>query len=90
MGSKPVRFHPDAEQEYLAALGWYRDRSTVAAADFELALTNAVETISLAPRRWPSYLGRFRKYTLRQFPFGVVYEELLSEIVVYAIAHGRP
>jgi plasmid stabilization system protein ParE len=89
MASKPVRFQPDADQEYLAALRWYRDRSPVAASDFERAVTNAVKTISLAPQRWPSYFERFRRYKLRQFPFSVVYEELLSEIVVYAIAHGR-
>lgn len=41
MGTKVVRFHPEAEQEYLAALAWYRERSLTAATDFELA--NALE-----------------------------------------------
>ena len=89
MGSKPVRFHPEAEQEYLASLSWYRDRSPVAAADFEIAVTDALQTIVATPQRWPSYFDEFRKYSLRQFPFRIVYQELLSEIIVFAVAHGH-
>jgi plasmid stabilization system protein ParE len=89
MGGKRVRFHPEAEQEFLTSLGWYRERSLTAAVDFERAVTNALQAISSAPQRWPSYFEQFRKYTLRQFPFGIVYEELLSEIIVFAVAHAR-
>ena len=89
MASKPIRFHPEAEQEFLASLEWYRERSLTAAVDFERAVTTAVETIGSAPQRWPSYFEQFRKYTLHQFPFSIVYEELLSEIVIFAVAHAR-
>jgi plasmid stabilization system protein ParE len=89
MAGKRVRFHPEAEQEFLTSLQWYRERSLTAAVDFERAVTGAIENIALAPERWPSYFDQFRKYTLRQFPFSIVYEELLSEIVVFAVAHAR-
>jgi len=89
MASKPIRFHPDAEQEYLAALSWYRERSTMAAQDFEFAITSAVQTIALAPQRWPVYFGEFRRYTLHQFPFSIVYQEMLGEVVIIAVAPGR-
>ena len=36
-----------------------------------------------------TYFDEFRKYTLRQFPFSVIYQELLSEIIVFAVAHGH-
>lgn len=55
MAGKRVRFHPEAEQEFLASLNWYRERSLIAAIDFERAVTNAAENIALAPQRWPSY-----------------------------------
>jgi plasmid stabilization system protein ParE len=45
MASKPVRLHPEAEREYLEALGWYRDRSAVVASDFERAVSKAVQAI---------------------------------------------
>ncbi len=89
MASKPLRFHPQAEQEYLTALAWYRERSLIAAINFESAFGQAIARIKEAPQRWPIYFKDFRKYTLRQFPFGIVYQEFSSEIVVFAVAHGR-
>lgn len=89
MAGKPARFHPEAEQDFLASLEWYRERSLTTALDFERAIAKALEAISSAPRRWPSYFEQFRKYILHQFPFSIVYEELPSEIVVFAVAHAR-
>lgn len=88
MASKPLRLHPEAEDEYLASLSWYRDRSPIAATNFESAIVAAVERIRKAPQRWPIYFGNFRKYVLRQFPFSVIYQEFSSEVVVFAVAHG--
>jgi len=89
MTSKPLRFHPQAEQEYLTALAWYRERSLIAAINFESAFEQAIRRISEAPQRWPIYFANFRKYTLRQFPFSIVYQDFSSEVVVFAVAHGR-
>jgi len=38
MASKPLEFHREAEEEYLLALAWYRERSLTAAVNFENAL----------------------------------------------------
>ena|SRR5664280_240266 len=89
MESKPLRLHPAAEQEYLSALAWYLDQSPIAAQEFEGAVRQAIERIREAPQRWPFYFSNFRKYTLRQFPFAIVYQESLLEIVIFAVAHGR-
>jgi plasmid stabilization system protein ParE len=89
MKNKRLRVHPNAEQEYLAALAWYRERSPTAAEEFESAVEQAIDRIRESPQRWPTYFGNFRKYTLRQFPFAVIYEELLTETTILAIAHGR-
>lgn len=89
MEDKPLRVHPAAEQEYLAALGWYGERSPISAREFESAVHQAVKKVREAPQRWPVYFGSFRKYTLRQFPFALIYEESLIEITIYAVAHGK-
>jgi len=81
MASKPLRFHLQAEQEYLTALGWYRKRSPVAAINFDSAVEQAIARIREAPLRWPIYFKDFRKYTLRQFPFSIVYEDFSYETV---------
>jgi hypothetical protein len=89
MTSKPLRFHPQAEQEYLTALAWYRERSLIAAVNFESAFERAVGRIRESPQRWPVYVDDFRKYTLRQFPFSILYQDFSSETVVFAVSHGR-
>jgi len=68
MAGKPVRFHPEAEREYLASLSWYRDRSHVAASDFEVAVTDALGTIAAAPRRWPFILTNSGNTLCVSFP----------------------
>jgi plasmid stabilization system protein ParE len=88
MASKPLRFHPEAEEEYLASLSWYQERSLIAATNFQSAIEQTLEKIGKAPQRWPIYFGNFRKYVLRQFPFSIIYQDFSSEIVIFAVAHG--
>jgi len=88
MANKPLRLHPEAQQEYLTTLAWYHDHSLIAAQEFATAIRDALVKIRESPQTWPFYGGNFRKYTLRQFPFSIVYEELLTELVIYAFAHG--
>lgn len=88
MANNAVRFHPQAESEYLQALNWYRVRSATAAANFEEAISRAIATVESFPDRWPVYFQYFRKYTLHSFPFSIIYRQFASEIVVFAIAHG--
>jgi hypothetical protein len=56
MASKPLRFHPQAEQEYLTALSWYQERSLTAAMSLEGAFDQALERIREAPYRWPIHI----------------------------------
>jgi len=89
MTSKPLEFHTEAEQEYLEALAWYRERSPTAAISFENSFDRAIRTIKDAPHRWPLYLAGCRRYTLHQFPFSVVFATLTSHTVVLAVARGH-
>jgi|SRR5579864_7842290 len=73
MASKPVRFHPEAEREYLSSVAWYAERSVPAALDFEAELQRAMSAIAKSPERWPHYLSGCRRYILHQFPFSLVY-----------------
>src|SRR5579862_5787085 len=89
MASNPLEFLREAEEEYLSALAWYRERSPTAAFNFESAFARAIRTISQAPHRWPIYLAGCRRYAIHQFPFIIVYSAVGSHIVVLAVAHGH-
>jgi toxin ParE1/3/4 len=89
MAGKPVRFHLEAEREYLSSLSWYHERSPSAALDFEDEFRKAISAISESPDRWPIYLSRCHRYILHQFPFSLVYRILDDEVFILAVAHGH-
>jgi plasmid stabilization system protein ParE len=88
MADLPIEFHADATEEYLSALAWYRQQSPKAAENFAKAFDQAIEHIQQSPGRWPVYFKRCRRYTLRRFPFTIIYQSGPSLTRVVAVAHG--
>jgi plasmid stabilization system protein ParE len=86
---KPYRFHPEAWQEFEAADDWYAERSPDASISFLSAITDAVENIRSAPRRWPAYLYGTRRFVIQRFPFSVVYLDDPDRALIVAVAHGK-
>ena len=76
-----------AEEEFAEALFWYSQRSLRAATDFDLELNHAIEQISAAPDRFPTFDQRHRFYLLRRFPYFVLYRIESNAVLVVAIAH---
>jgi plasmid stabilization system protein ParE len=89
MQVKPLELHPGAEEDYLNSLAWYRDRNFSAAEKFDDAFWLAIHAVEDAPERWPVYFSHFRRYTLRRFPFSLVYRVETARTFVLAVAHGR-
>ena len=86
---KPARVHPLAEAEADEAFEWYWARSKPAALGFHAALRAAFSTLRKSPRTAAPYLHGTRRILLRQYPFSVIYRELLSEIQIIAVAHAK-
>ena len=91
MNPLPLEYHPHADYEIGEAFEWYlvEKRSPTAADRFLDELEIAFERIVAEPDRWPMYLGGARRFTLRHFPYHVVYQVLDSLILVIAVAHIR-
>ena len=89
MARLPLVFHPEAEEEYLTSLDWYRGRSLNAANNFEKEFQQSITIIEKAPQRWPDYFLQCRRYILHQFPFSVVYRVYPSQILAVAVAHAH-
>ncbi len=89
MPGKRAWVHPEAIEEARAAREWYHVRNAEAAAAFMAELDLAIERIEEAPRLWPAYLGRTRRYLLRRFPFFVVFREAGDRVEIVAVAHAR-
>lgn len=89
MADVPVRLHPRAEQEALAAWRWYNDRNRSAAHAFLAELDRTILLIAQGPLRWPRIHGRYRRFPMQKYPFSIVYAARRDFVEVIAIAHHR-
>jgi len=89
MAPKPVEFDPRAVQEAGAARRWYARRSPAVARRFLEELDRAVERIGAGPETWPAYLHSTRVFSLRRFPYLVVFREGAECVQVLAVAHSH-
>jgi plasmid stabilization system protein ParE len=85
----PIEFHPDADDEAVAAHRWYKEQSQRAAARFLEELDRAIDRIESNPLCGGAYLHGTRCCLLRRFPYLVVYHPTEVALQVIAIAHGR-
>ncbi len=84
-----VRFHPEAQAEYQAALAWYQAHSPEAAARFEAEAERALGLIVTNPGMFPMYDDEHRFVMLRRFPYSVVYQVQPGQVYVVAVAHSH-
>jgi toxin ParE1/3/4 len=89
MAKLPIDYHPEARAEADAAFEWYLARNVGAAARFQRQLETAQSSIQNSPDTWAAYLYGTRRYTLRRYPFVVVYRERQGRIEIVAVAHGH-
>ena len=88
MTASSFSFHPAAIEEAISAVGWYRERSPLAATRFVAELNQVIDRILEAPRRWPRSARGTRKLKLPCFPFLVIYREAEGAVLILAVAHG--
>jgi plasmid stabilization system protein ParE len=83
-----VSFLPAAAADYQQALAWYQARSPQAAAGFEAAVEVALQRIADAPEQWALCDDRHRFYTLRRYPYSIIYRVESGDVIVVAVAHS--
>jgi plasmid stabilization system protein ParE len=86
---KRIEFHPEADEELVEALDWYRDRSEVASQAFALEVANAIASIAEAPERWPVSERGTRSKVLQRFPCTILNRYRADSIYVTAVAHHK-
>jgi plasmid stabilization system protein ParE len=82
-------FHPEAEEEFRAAIDYYEDREPGLGYDFFLEVFTAIQNIITHPHAWPVVEEDVRRCLVNRFPFGVLYSIEPTNIFVLAIMHHR-
>jgi len=80
-------FHPEAEEEFLAAIEYYEQREKNLGRDFAVEVYVAIANAMTFPNAWPVLDGAVRRCQTRRFPYGVLYSNEGDGIFVLAVMH---
>lgn len=80
-------FHPEAEEEMKASAAFYETKINGLGDKFLDEIDYALENISVSPEAWPIYFENIRRFLLRRFPFGILYEIIGDSLYVIAVMH---
>jgi plasmid stabilization system protein ParE len=84
-----VDFAPAARAELADAYRRYRRENPEVAAEFQIAINHAIESIVTRPQWTSPHLAGTRRFLVRGFTFGIVYRAMGTRIRILAVAHTR-
>lgn len=82
-------FHPEAEEEFRAAIDYYEDREAGLGYDFSVEVFTAIQNIFAHPDAWPVIEDDIRRCLVNRFPYGVLYSIEQTGIFILAVMHHR-
>lgn len=82
-----VRFHPDAEAEFIAAAEFYEAQATGLGLDFIVEVQHALEMIVSHPGIGHLFSRQLRRILVRRFPYGLLYISNPDGIFIAAVMH---
>ncbi|MDD5175285.1 MAG: hypothetical protein PHQ05_02525 [Sterolibacterium sp.] len=66
-------FHPEAAEEFDAAVDWYEERSAGLGLDFAAEIRQAILRAESLPLAWTRLEGDIRRVLVHRFPYGILY-----------------
>jgi plasmid stabilization system protein ParE len=85
--SLPTRLLTEAKAEFDAAVEWYEQQRPGLGADFLARVGAVLNRIASQPKIHAAVYGAVRKAVVTRFPYVVLYQEDVGEIVVIAVFH---
>ena len=80
-------FHPEAEEEFNAAIDYYEEIERGFGYDFALEVYSTIQLSIEFPKAWSVLEGEVRRALVRRFPYGILYSEEQDRIYVVAVMH---
>lgn len=82
-----IEFHPEATEEFEAAVDWYEAREISLGLDFAVEIHAAIHRAAAMPDAWTLLSGDVRRVLVNRFPYGVMYEQGTMSLLVLAVMH---
>jgi hypothetical protein len=84
-----IRFLKAAQLELDESFIYYEEQIAGLGFEFIHEIKNAIKQIKVHSEAWAEYSNRTRRYLVKKFPFGVIYQIRENEILIVAIAHSH-
>ena len=78
-------FHPEAEIEFNQAIEYYENCKERLGLEFATEVYKTIQRIMNFPQAWTILDGDIRRCLTNRFPYGIVYYQKESEIIILAI-----
>ena len=82
-------FHPEAKEEFLAAIDFYNESVSGLGAEFAAEIQAAVALVEAFPRMWPEVSFEIRRCLVRRFPYALLYAVENDLAMIYAVMHTK-
>jgi len=82
-----VEFLGVAESELFDAIAYYEAQQSGLGLRFLDEVDNGLRQIAEHPRAWATVSARSRRYRLRRFPYGLVYQLTGDKATIIAVMH---
>ena len=79
-----IVFHPEAEQEFYDAIGYYESQQPGLGEDYHAEIMATVARITNSPKVWPVLDADIRRCLTHRFPYGVLYS--IEQEAIYILA----
>jgi len=86
---KRLRFRLEAESEIDEAAVWYESQAPGLGEKFLIAVDEAIDAILRNPRAFSEVDHGTRRFPMRRFPYGVVYQERRDQILIISCFHSH-
>ena len=80
-------FHPEAEQEFYAAINYYERNKPNLGYDFSIEVVSAIQNALDYPTAWPILEDDVRRCLTNRFPYGILYAIEKDEVFILAVMH---
>ncbi|MFC1523363.1 type II toxin-antitoxin system RelE/ParE family toxin [Thermodesulfobacteriota bacterium] len=78
-------FHPSAQFELSGSIDYYEDCQSGLGEAFAIEIFSAIQRIIEFPKAWPKFSKNTRRCLVKRFPYGVIYQQLDTEILIISV-----
>jgi plasmid stabilization system protein ParE len=86
-----IAYQERALKEYESALEWYRDRSEIAAINFEIAVKEKINLLRINPESFKKTYRQFHEIFTGRYPYCIIYliDKKTHTVIISSIFHHK-